>query len=63
MCLTSLPSEKWSLGEEVFDMDCTNDEKLHHMILKSLYDLPSLDNSSKDSEQKIVCIAKQRLFV
>ena len=61
MCLTSLPSEKWSKGEEVLDMDCTNDENV--ILLKSLYDLPSLNNISKDSEQKIVCIAnKDYLF-
>ena len=61
MCLTPLPSEKWSNGEESLNMDCKNDENIE--LLKSLYDLPSLDNHSKDSEQKIVSIAnKDYLF-
>ena len=59
MCLTSLPSEKWSLGEEVFDIDGSDDEKRRHIILESLYDLPLLDNSSKESEKKIICVANK----
>ena len=54
-------NEKWINGEESLNMDCKNDENI--ILLKSLYDLPSLDNPSKDSEQKIVCITnKDYLF-
>eukprot|EP00795_Rhopilema_esculentum_P005517 gene5517-2158_t len=58
MCLTSLPSEKLSLGEEVLDID-GSDEKRRHILLESLYDIPLLDNSSKESEKKIICIANK----
>ncbi|XP_065055567.1 uncharacterized protein LOC135684093 [Rhopilema esculentum] len=59
MCLTSLPSEKLSLGEEVLDIDGSDDEKRRHILLESLYDIPLLDNSSKESEKKIICIANK----